>query len=123
MINRIDCVSFTGYKSILKQEWLKGNLPEVKKGIYGGILTKDTISLEHIRPVSKGGKTILSNLAIANKELNTQRGNKSLRYFLDTDKFFEYTEQFKNVKLKNFDGLQYIKDLTKTVIEVLKMGL
>ena len=123
MINRVDCISFTSYKSILKQEWLKGNLPEVKKGIYGGEITKDTLSLEHLRPVSKGGKTILSNLAIANKELNTQRGNRSLRYFIDTDKFFEYAEQFKNVKLKNFDGLQYIKDLTKTIIEVLKMGL
>ena len=37
-IRHIDTIPFK-YKSILKTEWLKGNMPTVKKGIYGGILT------------------------------------------------------------------------------------
>lgn len=54
-INQITPISFT-YKSPLKTEWLKGNMPSVTHGIYGGILTKDNITLEHIKPHSKGGK-------------------------------------------------------------------
>ena len=120
MIYRIDNISFNGYKSILKQEWLKGNMPEVKKGIYGGLLTKDTISLEHLRPVSKGGKTDLFNLALADRQLNTLRGNKPLKFFLDKDKFVEYLEQFEKTNLPNFNGKQYIKGLIKTIIQVLE---
>lgn len=116
----VDCINFKGYKSILKQEWLKGNMPEVKKGIYGGILTRDTISLEHVKPVSKGGKTDIFNLALADKQLNTLRGNKPLKFFLDKDKFVEYLEQFEKINLPNFSGKQYIKGLIKTIIQVLE---
>lgn len=121
-VDRIDTIPFKKYKSILKTEWLKGNLPTVQKGIYGGIITRDTISLEHVEPVSKGGKTILSNLAIANRFLNTLRGNRPLRFFLDGDKFNEYIEQFEKVNLPNFNGKEYVRNLIKTVINVLEMG-
>lgn len=120
-IDRIDTIPFKKYKSVLKTEWLKGNLPTVKKGIYGGNITRDTISLEHVQPISKGGKTIISNLAIANRFLNTARGNKPLRFFLDGDKFNEYIEQFEKVNLPNFNGKEYVRNLIKTVINVLEM--
>ena len=111
-----------GYKSILKTLWLKGELPTVKKGIYGGILKADIITLEHIKPKSKGGLTRLDNLALAIREFNELRGNKPLRFFLDKDVFTEYIEQFEQVQLSNFNGKEYVKNLIKTVIDTLEMG-
>lgn len=119
-INPITPIPFK--KNVLKKEWLKGNLPTVQKGIYGGILTKDNISLEHVNCKCFGGKTKTFNLALATQEFNNLRGNKPLKYFLDKDVFIQYLEQFKNVDLPNFNGIEYIKGLIKTVIDVLGAG-
>lgn len=109
-----------GYKSVLKSEWLKGNMPTVEKGIYGGVLTKKNITLEHIVPHSKGGKTELPNLALAVGINNWERSNKPFSEFFDPKTFNEYLEQFKDVDLPNFNGLRYIEDLTRVVKRVLK---
>ena len=50
------------YRSILKTEWLKGKMPTVKYGIYGGKLKPYNVTLEHIIPYSKGGETTIDNL-------------------------------------------------------------
>ena len=110
------------YKSILKTYWLEGKLPKVTKGFYGGELTKDTVTLEHIKPVSKGGRTVLSNLAIAKNTKNWARGNKPLADFFNKEAFEEYCEYFKDVKLPFFNGNNYIKQLKKTVEKVIKEG-
>ena len=115
-------IVFGKYNNTLKKEWLKGNLPSVKKGIYGGILTRDTVSLEHINCRCYNGKTELSNLALATKKLNELRGNKPLRFFLDSDKFIEYIKQFEGVELPNFSGSAYVAGLIKTIIKTLEMG-
>lgn len=111
-----------GYKSILKTLWLQDRLPTVKKGIYGGILTRDTVSLEHINCRCYNGKTELNNLALATKKLNELRGNKPLRFFLDGDKFIEYIKQFEGVELPNFSGSAYVAGLIKTIIKTLESG-
>lgn len=119
-INRLKPpISFT-YKSPLKSEWLKGNMPEVKYGLYGGLLTKDNITLEHIKPHSKGGKTTLKNLALAVDENNFKRGSAPLWKFLTKEMFEQYIEQFKNIFLPDFNGKEYAENLTKTVERVLK---
>ena len=113
-----------GYKSILKTLWVEGDISkDVKYGFYGGELTRDTLSLEHIQCVSKQGKTELNNLALATKQLNELRGNKPLKFFLQEDKFIQYIKQFENIKLKGFDGKKYIEELIKTVINALKNNL
>lgn len=109
-----------GYHSTLKTQWIKGNLPTVKYGIYGGELTKKTISLEHIKPLSKGGKTKLYNLALATKENNNLRANYPLKNYLDSDKFIRYIEQFKDIDLPALNGKEYIKNLIKTIIDTLE---
>ena len=121
-INPVNNPIVFGYKSVLKTEWLKGNLPSVKKGIYGGILTPETVSLEHINCRCYKGKTELSNLALATKRLNELRGNKPLRFFLEGDKFIEYIKQFEGVSLPNFNGREYVQNLIKTIISVLESG-
>lgn len=120
-IRHIDTIPFK-YKSILKTEWLKGNMPTVKKGIYGGILTPENVSLEHVRCKCFNGKTELDNLALSTRQLNTLRGNHPLRFFLDKDKFIEYLEQFEKINLPKFNGKEYIKNLVKTVVDVLEWG-
>lgn len=112
-------ISF-GYKSVLKTQYLNGNMPEVKKGFYGGILTPDNVTLEHVLPHSKGGKTTLSNLALSVNENNWKRGNKPLIQFFSQEAFDEYIEQFRLIHLANFDGESYIKALTKTINRILK---
>lgn len=109
-----------GYKHFLKTYWLQGKLPTVKYGFYGGELTKDTVTLEHILPHSKGGKTILNNLALSKNTNNWARSNKPLVQFFDIEIFKKYCEQFKGVKLPCFNGDDYIKQITKTVERQIK---
>jgi len=109
-----------GYKHFLKTYWLQGKLPTVKYGFYGGELTKDTVTLEHILPHSKGGKTILNNLALSKNTNNWARSNKPLVQFFDIEIFKKYCEQFKGVKLPYFNGDDYIKQIAKTVERQIK---
>lgn len=103
------------YKSVLKTEWLKGNMPTVVKGIYGGKLKPCNVTLEHIKPHSKGGKTALNNLALAVDFNNWGRSNKPFKSVFSRIVFDEYCDQFKGIKLPNFDGDEYVKNLYKTV--------
>ena len=48
----ISPVSF-GYSHKLKTLYKQGKLPSVVKGFYGGILTADTVTLEHLKPHSQ----------------------------------------------------------------------
>ena len=107
-----------GYSNILKTEWLKGNLKTVKKGLYGDILTKDTVSLEHLKPASEGGKTVLSNLTLASKRMNNKRGCDDIRLHLTKEQAWEYFLQFLGVKTKRFDGDSYVKGCIKTLTEL-----
>lgn len=97
-------------------------MPTVKRGIYGGLLTPQNISLEHINCRCYNGKTELSNLALATRQFNELRGNKPLRFFLSGDKFIQYITQFENVNLPGFNGKEYTQGLIKTIIEVLGKG-
>ena len=97
-------------------------MPKVTHGIYGGELTKDTVALEHLRPHSKGGRTVLGNLALSKNTNNWARGNKPLSDFFNREKFEGYCEGFKGVKLPFFNGNEYIKQITKTIEKLLKEG-
>ena len=98
-----------GYSSILKTEWLKGNMPTVKKGIYGCELKPYNVTLEHIIPHSQGGKTELKNLALAVDFMNWGRGDRPFHCFFSRKVFEEYCDQFSNIQLPKFDGKRYIK--------------
>ena len=92
------------------------------KGFYGGELTKDTVTLEHILPHSKGGKTVTNNLALSKDINNWNRSNKPLSDVFNKEIFEQYCEQFKGVKLPFFNGDEYIRQITKTVEKLLKQG-
>lgn len=111
-IKPIDNISF-GYNNILKSEWLKGNLPTVKRGFYGDVLTKKNVSLEHLQPRSKGGKTITGNVALADKGMNAKRGIEPIEKYVTFEMWKSYLKQFEKIKNKFIDGMAYIKAICK----------
>jgi hypothetical protein len=94
-------------------------MPSVKFGIYGGKLTKENVTLEHILPHSKKGKTELFNLALAVNINNWTRGDRPFKECFISEVFGEYIDQFKGVDLPNFNGLKYIDGVTKVVKRIL----
>jgi len=120
-INCVSSVSF-GYKNILKTQWLKGNMPSVQKGFYGDVLTKRNVTLEHLKPHSKGGATALHNLVLASDAKNFERSNYPLKDFINLDAMEEYLQQFEEIKLKDFNGKEYIKAIRKTVSRLIGEG-
>ena len=108
-------ISFNGYNNILKQYWRRGKLPTVIKGFYGDTLTQQNLSLEHLVPHSKGGKTDLDNLVLASTNKNTIRGSNNILDFISVDKVKEYLKQFIGVRLKDFNGDSYIRRIKNTL--------
>lgn len=111
--DRINSVTFK-YNHPLKTLWKQGKLPQVKIGLYNNKLTKKNVSLEHELPVSKGGKSILENYALASREANSERGNDDIKKFLTVDMIRNYLIQFINLIVKRdkevvFDGNKYIQ--------------
>lgn len=118
-IRRIDTIPFK-YKSILKTEWLKGNMPSVKHDIGGNLLTKENITNGHMLPVSKGGKTNLKNLTLETLNYNQMKGNKPFSWFFDIKNFMRYCEEMSKVDLPNFKGIEYVKGIIETAFELIK---
>ena len=109
---------FKGYKSPLKTLWRRGKLKTVVRGLYGDILTQENLSVEHIKPHCQGGRTIMSNLALASQDKNNARGCSPLKEFLTMEQAKQYLDQFKGIRVKNFNGDKYIEKLQK-LFEVL----
>ena len=104
-----------GYNNILKTQYLRGKLKTVKYGFYGDRLNKKNVSLEHLKPKSKGGKSELENFVLASKIKNQARGNTDLSLFVDKEKAMRYLLQFVGVKVDNFNGDNYIKMIIRTL--------
>ena len=114
-VNKIGANVSFGYSHQLKTLFKKGKLPTVKKGFYGGDLSIDTVSLEHMQPHSQGGRTILENLVLATKKNNNARGNASILDFCNVEHIKTYLKQFEDVVVAGFVGNEYIKKITKTL--------
>lgn len=106
-----------GYQHPLKIMWKNGLLPSVKYGIYGlkDELEKDNVSLEHVIPISLGGKTEYNNLVLATRAKNYERGNHNIFLFTTEENIQHYLEQFKDIIVVTFSGNEYIKDILKTI--------
>jgi hypothetical protein len=114
IIKQTDNITF-GYHNILKTQYLKGNLKTVKYGFYGDKLNKKNVSLEHLQPKSKGGKSELFNFVLASKSRNQARGNKDIQPFVDKENAMRYLLQFVGIKAENFNSDNYIKDILNTL--------
>lgn len=103
-----------GYSHLLKTLFKEGKMPTVTKGLYGHLINKDNVSLEHLKPHSMGGRSILSNFALAERTANSARGNRPLAEFLTKEMLEKYLSQF-NFKISGkFNGFQYQEMIRKT---------
>lgn len=101
-----------GYKHRLKNEWLKGNIPELVHDFYDGKpLDPKTVTLEHLKPHSQGGKTTLSNLVLTSFSNNSKRGNRDIRQYINIKFAKKYLEEIRKVKIKGINGETYYKSL------------
>lgn len=114
-----DGVAFK-YQNILKTLYKKGKLPSVRFGFYGDELTKGSVSLEHLKPRSRGGRTELSNLVLASANKNQERAARPLSEMINWECVGRYLEQFRNVHVDTFNGNQYIEMILRTIKRVLK---
>ena len=106
----IKTISF-GYKSIIKTLYKDGELPTVVKDIYGKPLNADTVTLEHIIPKSKGGKSNLKNYALANAEDNFKRSSQDIMQHTTKSNINQYLDQFTGIVKQGFNGDDYIKNI------------
>ena len=104
----------------LKTLWLKHKLPSVRYGIYGGELTPDNISVEHLVPRSKGGRTTYNNIALATKLNNNCRSSHPLKNYLTQEQADIYLSQFRDVEIDDFSGNRYIHRVLPTIQRLLK---
>lgn len=110
-IKAVSNVTF-GYHHRLKTAWRNGEIPELKHDFYdGSLLNKDTVTLEHLKPVSKGGKTTLTNLVLTSYANNRKRGNNDIRDFINIEAAKKYIEEIKQIKVKGINGENYAKSL------------
>jgi hypothetical protein len=113
-------ISF-GYKSILKDLFREGEMPSVTHGIYGNLIDNNTVSLDHLKPHSVGGKSVLSNFALAHAKANSARGNNPLPYFLNKEMLEAYLSQFDFVIPGKFNGYIY-QDMIRQTCKELGVG-
>lgn len=128
MISRIinSNISFQ-YSNILKVLYKQGkiNPPDFYTG---EPLDKDTVSIEHLKLHSEGGKTTISNTVLTSAKNNNLRGNKPLIEFFNPEnakKYFDYFVDLivpytKKGKNKIFYGDTYVSQAKQTVADLLK---
>lgn len=120
-VKRVDTtkpqITFT-YSNILKTLYKRGKLPSVKYDISGRRLTKKNATLDHIKPKSQGGKSVLSNYMLATNEFNSLRGARPITDFLTVEGLSKYINQFIGVVVDGFNGNEYVKMILKTIDEV-----
>lgn len=107
---RVQAVSF-GYKHALKTAFKEGRLPLIHDFYDGSILDKDTVTIEHLQPHSKGGKTTLSNIVLTKYANNVKRGNRDIRDYINIENAQKYIEDVKKIKIKGINGESYAKSL------------
>lgn len=103
------------YKWRVKSAFKKGLLPSVKVDASGRKLTAANVTVDHVIPHSKGGRTTDDNLMLATKEFNNLRGDKPLTDFMTAKGLARYLEQFTDVNLPDFSGNEYINSLLKRI--------
>ena len=109
-----------GYKSVLKTLFKEGKLPSVQVDIYGKSIKPDMkdLTIEHIVPKVKGGKSKLINYALANYLDNQKRSSGELLKYTTIENIKNWYSQFKGVILPNFNGDEYIKEGIKNLKKI-----
>lgn len=111
------------YSNKLKTLFKKGLLPSVKVDAAGNKLTKKNVTLDHIIPKSKGGKSYTGNYMLAEKRFNSERGADSLFQWTNMEGLVRYLNQFIGVRVKGFVGNDYITEVLQTLEKANELGV
>ena len=98
-------------------------LPSVKVDAAGNKLTKKNVTLDHIIPKSKGGKSVTGNYMLAEKKFNSDRGSDSIFQWTTMDGVIKYLNQFIGVNVKGFIGNEYITEVLRTLERAHDLGV
>lgn len=111
------------YSNELKTLFRKGLLPTVKIDVMGNKLTRKNVTLDHIIPKSKGGKSVTGNYMLAERTFNWERGNAPLKDWATPEGIIKYLNQFIGVRVRNFIGNDYIAAVLKTLDMANELGV
>ena len=111
------------YSNKIKTLFKKGLLPSVKVDAAGNTLTNKNVTLDHIIPKSKGGKSYTGNYMLATKKFNWDRGADPLLQRVTTEGLLTYLNQFIGVRVKGFIGNDYITEVLKTLEKANELGV
>ena len=111
------------YSNELKTLFKKGLLPTVKVDVMGNKLTKKNVTLDHIIPKSKGGKSVTGNYTLAEKKFNNNRGADPLNEWTTMEGLVTYLNQFIGVRVGKFIGNEYITEVLRTLEKANAMGV
>jgi hypothetical protein len=111
------------YSNKLKTLFKKGLLPSVQVDVAGNKLTKKNVTLDHIIPRSKGGKSYTGNYMLAVKKFNSERGADPLMKWATMEGIIKYLNQFIGIRVKGFIGNEYITEVLKTLERANELGV
>ena len=103
-----------GYRSELKTLYRQGKLKGLKS-FSGQELTQ--VSIDHIKPKSRGGKSDLGNYVLTNQQENSERGSKNIDFYLEKNLkgAIEYINWFWTHKVEGFDCIGYVNRIIKAI--------
>ena len=111
------------YSNKLKTLFKKGLLPTVQVDAAGNKLTKKNVTLDHVIPKSKGGKSYTGNYMLAARDFNWARGNDPLLKWATPESLIKYLNQFIGVRVKGFIGNEYITEILQTLERANELGV
>ena len=111
------------YSNELKKLFKKGLLPSVKVDAAGNRLTRKNVTLDHIIPKSKGGKSVTGNYMLAEKKFNHDRGADPLVEWTTMEGLVTYLNQFIGVRVRKFVGNEYITEVLRTLEKANELGV
>jgi hypothetical protein len=111
------------YSNKLKTLFKKGLLPTVQVDAAGNKLTNKNVTLDHVIPKSKGGKSYTGNYMLAEKRFNSERGNDPLLKWATPEGLIRYLTQFIGVRARGFIGNEYVLEVLKTLEKANELGV
>ena len=116
-INQITANSFQ-HKWRVKKLFKEGRLPSIKVDPSGRTITKDNASVDHCKPLSKGGKSRESNYMLTTREFNQLKGSDNIWGCVTALGLIKHLAQFIDVDVQGFKGNEYIINLIKHLAKI-----
>lgn len=84
------------------------------------IIEDNDLTVDHVRPKSKNGKTLISNLVIACKDCNKNKGSKNFKKYLEECNNTQGMKKMRKTLLKEYDNI-VIKYKDKRILKSSKI--